>query len=255
MSENQMREVHLPPEMCGGMGADAKAMGMMKERVAQQMMRAVKDTEKRIDNEIHMLENLNKTDLDGIRRRRVIEMKKRQKLMDSWRQKGHGTYTELADEKQWFEESKNNKRTITLFYRNTTNSSDKYTQILDKHIQHLCRIHMETRFLKINAEKCPFLAQRLSIVLLPTILCTKDNYTHDRIEGFDPLGGTENFTTQTLRARLGSKGSISYDPLVDKPVQKKELYNTAKTNKSGASIYQSKISQLGDDDDWDDVSD
>uniref|UniRef100_A0A7S2TIC8 Thioredoxin domain-containing protein n=1 Tax=Lotharella oceanica TaxID=641309 RepID=A0A7S2TIC8_9EUKA len=237
------------------MNAEQK-LAQMKAKVATQMMRAVKDTEKAIDDEIETLENLNKTDLENIRRKRIIEMKKKAEKMAQWRQKGHGTYTELADQKQWFEEVKANERTICLFYRNTTNASDKYTQILDKHLQQLAQKHMETRFLKINAEKSPFLAQKLNIVLLPTILCTKDNFTHDRIEGFDPLGGTESFTTETLRARLGKKKNIDFDPLVDKPLANaKRMYHTSTSNKTGKSIYASKLAQLGDDDDWDDISD
>eukprot|EP00466_Bigelowiella_natans_P000667 jgi/Bigna1/51581/estExt_Genewise1Plus.C_10447 len=247
-----MREVHLPP----GAGASAQQrLADVKSKVTEQVMRAVKDTEKQIDKEIQALDNLNKSDLESIRRKRMIEMKKRAEKMSEWRLKGHGTYTEIQDQKDWFEEVKKNERTICLFYRNTTNASDKYTQILDKHLGQLAVKHMETRFIKINAEKSPFLAKRLNIVLLPTILCTKDNYTHDRIEGFDPLGGTDSFSTQTLRARLGQKGNIDYDPLVDKPIQEKELYTTTKSNKSGKAIYESRLAQLGDDDDWDDISD
>jgi len=250
-----MREVHLPPGQ-GGMSAEQK-MKMVQSKVTQQMMKAVMDTEKSIDNEINMIDNLNKDDLENIRRKRLTELKKKAEKMSEWRAKGHGTYTELGDEKQWFSDVKSSERTICLFYRNTNHSADKYTQIMDKHLQQLAAKHMETRFLKINAEKCHFLAVKLNIVLLPTILCTKDNFTHDRIEGFDPLGGTENFTLETLRARLGKKGNISYDPLIDGPLNKgrKQLYNTAKSNKTGKAIYQSKLAQLGDDDDWDDISD
>jgi len=43
--------------------------------------------------------------------------------------------------------------------------------------------------------------------------------------------------------------------LVDKPIQEKELYTTTKSNKSGKAIYESRLAQLGDDDDWDDISD
>mmetsp|Transcript_20468 Transcript_20468/g.28571 ORF Transcript_20468/g.28571 Transcript_20468/m.28571 type:complete len:253 (+) Transcript_20468:48-806(+) len=252
MSENQMREVHLPQ---GPVSAEQK-LAQVKAKVTQQVMRAVQDTEKQIDKEIETLENLNKNDLEGIRRKRMLEMKRKQEKMAEWRSQGHGTYNEIGDQKDWFEEVKRSERVITLFYRNTTNDSNKYTQILDKHMQQLAQKHMEARFIKINAEKAPFLAERLNIVLLPTVLCTKNNYTHDRIEGFDPLGGTENFSTQTLRARLGQKGCIDYDPLVDKPLNpEKELYNTAKSNKSGKAIYASKLAQLKDDDDWDDISD
>jgi len=170
-----MREVHLPP----GAGPSAQQrLAEVKSKVTEQVMRAVKDTEKQIDKEIEALDNLNKSDLESIRRKRMMEMKKRAEKMSEWRSKGHGTYSEIGDQKDWFEEVKKNERTICLFYRNTTNASDKYTQVLDKHLQQLAVKHMETRFIKINAEKSPFLAQRLNIVLLPTILCTKDNYTH-----------------------------------------------------------------------------
>ncbi len=253
--ENQMREVELPPEMCGMGGGGG--LGDIKQRVASQMLKAVQAQEKLLDAELDALSHLKKDDLQGIRRKRMVELKKRSKKMAEWRSKGHGTYSELGDEKEWFRESKENERTITVFYRNSHKESDKYTKILDRHMQVLAQKHIETRFLKINAEKCHFLAQRLNIVLLPTILCTKNNFTHDRIEGFDQLGGREDFTTQTLRARLGQKGNISYDPIVDNPINKgkKEIYTASKTNKLGAAIYKSKLAELGDDDDWDDISD
>mmetsp|Transcript_10911 Transcript_10911/g.16276 ORF Transcript_10911/g.16276 Transcript_10911/m.16276 type:complete len:252 (+) Transcript_10911:49-804(+) len=251
MSENQMREVHLPQQ---AMSAEQK-VSQIKQKVASQVLKAAVETEKAIDKQIENLQNLDKGDIEQIRRKRMVELKSRAKKMQTWISKGHGKCTELGDEKEWFSEAKSNERLICLFYRNTTTSSDKYTQILEKHFQSLAPKHMETKFVKINAEKCHFLAQRLNIVLLPTILCTKNNYTHDRIEGFDSLGGSDNFTTETLRSRLAKRGSIDYDPTLDKPPPKKELYTASKTNKTGAAIYASKLAQLGDDDDWDDISD
>eukprot|EP00954_Amorphochlora_amoebiformis_P005121 403327-Amorphochlora_amoeboformis.AAC.2 len=183
MAEN-MREVHMPAQPAGPMTGEQK-LSMVKQQVTTQMLKAVRDTEKAIDNELESLDNLKKSDLENIRRRRMIELKKKAAKMQEWRHKGHGTYAELADEKQWFGEIKQSERTITLFYRNTTNESDKYTQILDKHICKLAPKHMETsllRFIKINAEKSPYLCQKLNIVLLPTILCTKDNFTHGIIK-------------------------------------------------------------------------
>jgi len=250
------RVVHMPASQ--PRQKDAKQlMAEMKEKVSAQLMKAVSAKEKMLDEQIDELDNLSKGDLEQIRRKRVIEMKKRAKKMAEWRLAGHGTYQEISDEKDWFACSKGSERTVTLFYRRTSTDADRYTDILDKHLSVLAAKHLETRFMKINAERAPYLAQKLLIVLLPTIMCTKDNYTHDRIEGFDPLGGREDFTTQTLRARLGKKGTIFYDPMVDKPMApaKRELYNAAKTNKLGRAIYQSKIASLDDDDDWDDISD
>lgn len=80
---------------------------------------------------------------------------------------------------------------ICHFYRGST----WRCELVDKHLTALAPKHMETRFVKIDAEKCPFLVERLNIVLMPTIIMTKDNVAVDRIEGFDQLGGTDDFTT------------------------------------------------------------
>jgi len=44
------------------------------------------------------------------------------------------------------------------------------------------------QFCKIDAEKSPFLVERLQIVVLPTILCIKDGKTVHQIVGFDEFG-------------------------------------------------------------------
>ncbi len=165
-----------------------------------------------------------------------------------------GKYSEVHDEKAWFDEVKKSKHTITVFYRNTTKLSAHHCEILEKHFQALAKRHLETRFLKMNAEKCEYLAQKLLIVLLPTIIMTKDNFTEDRIEGFEELGGTDSFSRKTLCTRLAKKGAIRYDPSMDVPKGgKKQLYTATKANKTGKSIYQSKLAQM-DDDNWDDIS-
>lgn len=51
--------------------------------------------------------------------------------------------------------------------------------------------------MKIDAEKSPFLVEKLRIVVLPSILCIKDGKTEHVIVGFDELGvgplSLENF--------------------------------------------------------------
>lgn len=51
---------------------------------------------------------------------------------------------------------------------------------MDKHLSILAKQHIETRFVKINAEKAPYLAEKLRIVVLPTLALIKnakvDNY-------------------------------------------------------------------------------
>ena len=47
----------------------------------------------------------------------------------------------------------------------------------DKHLAILAPKHVETRFVKLNAEKCPFLCERLSIRVIPTLLLIVDGKT------------------------------------------------------------------------------
>jgi hypothetical protein len=61
-----------------------------------------------------------------------------------------------------------------------------YLQVMDKHLSILAKQHIETRFMKIHAEKSPFLAEKLKIVVLPTLALIKnakvDDYVVRRIK-------------------------------------------------------------------------
>ncbi|PRQ22818.1 putative thioredoxin-like protein [Rosa chinensis] len=73
-----------------------------------------------------------------------------------------------------------------------------YFQVVDKHLSILAKQHIETRFMKINAEKSPFLAEKLKIVVLPTLALIKNAKVDDYVVGFDELGGKDDFSTEEL---------------------------------------------------------
>ena len=54
---------------------------------------------------------------------------------------------------------------------------------MDKHLAILAPKHVETKFCKINALKCPFLTDRLKIRVIPTMAVIKDGITKDYIIG------------------------------------------------------------------------
>lgn len=54
-------------------------------------------------------------------------------------------------------------------------------QVVDKHLSILAKQHIETRFIKIQAEKSPFLAEKLKIVVLPTIALIKNAKVDDYV--------------------------------------------------------------------------
>lgn len=104
------------------------------------------------------------------------------------------------------------------FYRDSTFRC----QIVDKHLHLLAAKHLETRFLKLSVERAPFLCQRLSIRILPTIACVINNVTKDYIKGFDDLGGVDDFSTEMMEWRLGCAGVINYSGNLLEPPDKRE---------------------------------
>lgn len=178
-----------------------------QQALANALLHVAEETEKRLDAELEALQNMRDDDIEAVRRKRLQELRDRQQKMAQWRQLGHGQYDEIPDQAAWFAECKSNDRVICHFYRPST----WRCEIVDKHLTALAKTHMETRFIKINAEKAPFLAERLNIYMLPTIICTKDNQTLDRVEGFDELGGVDEFPTSVMEKRLARKHAIDID--------------------------------------------
>ena len=54
-------------------------------------------------------------------------------------------------------------------------------QVMDKHLNILAKQHIETRFVKINAEKSPFLTEKLKIIVLPTLALVKNAKVEDYV--------------------------------------------------------------------------
>lgn len=66
---------------------------------------------------------------------------------------GHGEYSEIYDEKEFFEVSKKSENIVCLFYKNDS----PRCKIVDHHFKILAKKHIEARFCKLNVERCPFL--------------------------------------------------------------------------------------------------
>ena len=114
---------------------------------------------------------------------------------------------ELNDPKEFFNAAKKSKWMVVHFYRSVTIRC----QIVDAHFEKLCQEHLETRFIKIDAEKNPYLVEKLGIILMPTIVLIKDGKTEHSIHGFDELGGTDDFSTADMAYVLASHGVLNYE--------------------------------------------
>ncbi|XP_016983284.1 thioredoxin domain-containing protein 9 [Drosophila rhopaloa] len=178
----------------------------MAHLLENQLFTAAKTIEQQLDQQLDRLDNLDSDDLKALREQRLREMKDLNNKKQEWLRNGHGTYTELADEKEFFEMSKKSPNIVCHFYRDST----ERCKIVDMHLKILAAKHVEAKFCKVNAEKTPFLTQRLRIKVIPTIALVKDSKTKDFIVGFTDLGNCDDFATEMLEWRIAHSGAIDY---------------------------------------------
>lgn len=218
----------------------------IENAMEQQLLHAANVMEQQVDAEIQKMEQMDDDDFESLRRKRMDTIKKAQAQKQDWLATGHGKYYEIANEKEFFDECKKSKQVVCHFYRDSTFRC----KIIDKHLAILAPKHLETKFIKINVEKCPFLVERLRIVVLPTLCIAKDGKTTDYIVGFDDLGGKDDFPTEMIEWRLGVATIINYSGDLLTPPGGKP------TKKPGILGHQKKIIRGGDagdssdEDDW-----
>ena len=178
----------------------------IEEVIEKQVLTVVQAVEDKIDDEIAALDRLDADDLEALRERRLQQMKKMAEKRSRWISLGHGEYTEIPSEKDFFSVVKASERVVCHFYR-----ENWPCKVVDKHLSILAKQRIETRFVKINAEKSPFLAEKLKIIVLPTLALIKNAKVDDYVVGFDELGGTDEFSTEDLEERLAKAQVIFFE--------------------------------------------
>ncbi|CAB1329006.1 unnamed protein product [Coregonus sp. 'balchen'] len=153
----------------------SQSMEIMAKALEQQVLQSARMVEEQLDKELGKLER-------------------------------HGEYKEIPSEKDFFPEVKESNRVVCHFYRDSTFRC----KILDKHLGILAKKHLETKFIKLNVDKAPFLTERLRIKVIPTLALVKDGKTKDYVVGFTDLGNTDEFPTEVLEWRLGCSDVINY---------------------------------------------
>ncbi|KAI3448154.1 hypothetical protein Pfo_004819 [Paulownia fortunei] len=178
----------------------------VQEILEKQVLTVVKAVEDKIDEEISALDRLDSDDLEVLRERRLQQMKKMAEKRSRWIALGHGEYSEIFNEKEFFSIVKASDRVVCHFYR-----ENWPCKVMDKHLSILAKQHIETRFFKINAEKSLYLSEKLRIVVLPTLALVKNAKVEDYVVGFDELGGTDGFSTEELEERLAKAQVVFFD--------------------------------------------
>jgi hypothetical protein len=70
--------------------------------------------------------------------------------------------------------------------------------IMSSHLEKLALQHYTTHFVQLEGSSAPFLAVKLKIDVLPSVLVFIDGVVKDRLIGFEELGNSDNFPTGML---------------------------------------------------------
>lgn len=71
---------------------------------------------------------------------------------------GHGTYQEITEQEFLPTVTKTDYVVVAFFHKDF-----ERCKIVDMHLERICREHKECRFVRIDAEKCPFFVQKLNV--------------------------------------------------------------------------------------------
>ncbi|KXN86420.1 Queuine tRNA-ribosyltransferase-like protein [Leucoagaricus sp. SymC.cos] len=151
----------------------------------------------------------------AMRERGLEAIKREMEKMKGLRDNQHGTYSEISDEKEVIRITAREPSCVVHFYH----SNFKRCEIMDKHLTKLAPKYFHTRFFRVFVENIPWLVEKLSIKVLPCVICFVDGVSRDRLIGFEELGNNDSFDTAVLESRLLNAGVIqrpsgnTFDPV------------------------------------------
>mmetsp|Transcript_23676 Transcript_23676/g.41798 ORF Transcript_23676/g.41798 Transcript_23676/m.41798 type:complete len:255 (+) Transcript_23676:242-1006(+) len=219
----------------------------MERAMASNVLKTLQHVEDQMDEDLRKLtkvEDMKESDLDELREQRKAAMRKQTEKLAHWKALGHGEYYEVKGEKEFFAEVKGSERVVIHFFRSAT----PRCQIVDRHLGDLARKHMETKFIKIDAEKSPFLVERLNIWMMPSIVIAINGKTEHTMVGLDEFGGEDDFSNEMAAYALGLHKAIFHDgvPPENTQSEKKQVSRFQK----GQKAIRTNTAKLDEDDSW-----
>ncbi|KAJ4849454.1 Thioredoxin domain-containing protein plp3b [Turnera subulata] len=178
----------------------AAARDYQKELLAQEKAQ----TSSSNNQEVDLDELMDDPELEKLHADRIAALKKEAEKREALKRQGHGEYREIT-EGDFLGEVTGSEKVICHFYH-----KEFYRcKIVDKHLKALASRHVETKFLKLDAENAPFFVAKLGIKTLPCVILFRKGIAVDRLVGFQDLGGKDDFSTRALEILLIKKGIIS----------------------------------------------
>jgi thiol-disulfide isomerase/thioredoxin len=153
--------------------------------------------------------------LASIRERRLEQLRAAQRLQNRNESRGHGEVRTISQDDFLPECLETTSRFVAVHF---FHRQFERCRILDHHLRIVASRHVECKFVRIDAERAPFFARKLSIRTLPTLVVFEKGQVLDRLIGFDglesPTSDPDRWKTSQLQVWLGRAGAIEYDPLL-----------------------------------------
>nr|GEY89181.1 thioredoxin domain-containing protein PLP3B-like [Tanacetum cinerariifolium] len=177
----------------------AAARNYQKELLAQEKAQ----TSSSFNEEVDLDELMDDPELEKLHADRIAALKREAEKRQSLTKKGHGEYREIS-EGDFLGEVTGSEKVICHFYHREFYRC----KIMDKHLKTLATSHLNTKFIKVDAENSPFFVTKLGIKMLPCVILFRKGIAGDRLVGFEDLGGKDDFSTRKLEVYLIKKGII-----------------------------------------------
>ncbi|XVF62097.1 hypothetical protein PTKIN_Ptkin08bG0190100 [Pterospermum kingtungense] len=156
------------------------------------------------NQEVDLDELMDDPELEKLHADRIAALKKEAEKREALTRQGHGEYREIS-EGDFLGEVTGSEKLICHFYH-----KEFYRcKIMDKHLKALAPKHLDTKFIKLDAENAPFFVTKLAIKTLPCVIIFRKGIAVDRLVGFQDLGAKDDFATRALEVVLIKKGIIS----------------------------------------------
>lgn len=172
---------------------------------------ALAQVEQAVDDQLNYLDALGDDDIEKIRKKRMGDMKRAAEKKREWSFMGHGVLTHTT-EKDFFESARKSDRVVVCFYRP---GSSQYADDLISHLDRIASTHMETKFVVLNAEKSPFLTDRLKIWCLPSIALVRKGRTDKTFHGLSEISPKGKLDTVAIEQILFDSGILTTTALGD----------------------------------------
>ncbi|XP_026425097.1 thioredoxin domain-containing protein PLP3B-like [Papaver somniferum] len=156
------------------------------------------------NEEFDLDELMDDPELEKLHADRIAALKKESEKRQALQRQGHGEYRDIS-EGDFLGEVTGTEKVICHFYHREFYRC----KIMDKHLKSLAPCHLDTKFIRLDAENSPFFVTKLGVKTLPCVILFSKGISVDRLVGFQDLGAKDDFTTARLEKLLIKKGIIN----------------------------------------------